>query len=67
MLDLDKEATGDYFSILNQSLGIRRQTRRSMIKFLERICQIKQYNMETIYLAINLADRYLAVLAQESK
>lgn len=38
-----------------------------MIKLMERLCDIKGYKEDSLYLSIFLADRYLAILAKSNK
>ena len=65
---LSQEMTmGDYFEHDSPNFGINRDTRESMIKLMERLCDIKAYKEDTLYLAIFLADRYLALLAEANK
>lgn len=50
---------GDYFEIESKVFGINKDTRESMIKLMERLCDIKSYKEDTLYLSIFLADLYL--------
>lgn len=38
-----------------------------MIKLMERLCDIKAYKEDTLYLSISLADRYLLYLSHTNK
>ena len=58
---------GDYFVVESSNFGINKETRESMIKLMERLCDIKAYKEDTLYLSIFLADRYLSFLAKEDK
>lgn len=58
---------GDYFEYESPNFGINKDTRESMIKLMERLCDIKAYKEDTLYLSIFLADRYLSLLAQANK
>ena len=58
---------GDYFEAPGEQFGIGKETRESMIKLMERLCDIKVYKEETLYLSILLADLYLSHLAKKDK
>jgi len=58
---------GDYFSLESKNFGINKETRESMVKLMERLCDIKAYKEDTLYLSIFIADRYLSSLAKENK
>ena len=62
MLEQDM-VIGDYFEMGGENFGIKKDTRESMIKLMERLCDIKAYKEDTLYLSISLADRYLLYLA----
>lgn len=65
---LEKEIViGDYFEHDSPNFGINRETRESMIKLMERLCDIKAYKEDTLFLSIVLADLYLATLAKANK
>ena len=66
MLEQDV-AIGDYFEFGDENFGIKKDTRESMIKLMERLCDIKAYKEDTLYLSISLADRYLLYLAKANK
>ena len=55
---------GDYFEIESPNFGINKDTRESMIKLMERLCDIKMYKEDTLHLAVHLADLYLLNLSQ---
>jgi len=58
---------GDYFDLIAPNFGINRDTRESMIKLMERLSDIKGYKEDTLFLAIFLADLYLASLVKENR
>ena len=58
---------GDYFQLESDNFGINTETRESMIKLMERLCDIKCYKEDTLYLAIHLSDLYLAKLAKANR
>ena len=60
-------SVGDYFSLESQNFGIHKETREAMVKLMERLCDIKAYKEDTLYLSIFIADRYLSSLAKENK
>lgn len=65
---LDQEIfIGDYFEVESSNFGINRDTRESMIKLMERLCDIKGYKEDTLYLSVLLADLYLSKLAKSDK
>ena len=45
------------------SLKILNDTRQHMILLVEELVRLKDYNEETLYLAISIADRFLVNLA----
>lgn len=55
-------AIGDYLQheAKDNYLGIKRETRKSMVKLLEKISNALGYKNETLFLSVSLADRYLA-------
>ena len=54
---------GDYTSDLTSSLKVTQEDRQQMVLLIEKLCDIKQYRRETLYLAVSLADTYLIGLA----
>lgn len=60
---LQKEcAIGDYINVPENSVRITEEVRLYMITVIIEVHRIKNYKEETLYLACNLADRYLALL-----
>ena len=60
---LEKEcAIGDYINVVANSVRITEEVRLYMITVIIEVHRIKKYKEETLYLACNLADRYLALL-----
>ena len=53
-------AIGDYLNVSVNYLGIKRETRKSMVKLLEKIKDALGYKHTTLFLAVSIADRYLA-------
>ena len=43
----------------NRSLNISNFARSQMVKLIEQLCFIKKYRIETIFLAVSIADRHL--------
>lgn len=63
-IQLTKEsAIGNYLNIPYCSLKILNDTRQHMILLVEELVRLKDYNEETLYLAISIADRFLVNLA----
>lgn len=56
-------AIGDYVTKKNCSLKMTDYTRQQMVMLIEDLCALKQYKVETLYLAVSIADRYLVNLA----
>ena len=56
-------AVGNYFAEKECQLDISEEARFTMIQLIEQIHQMKGYREETLHLAVNIADRYLALLA----
>ena len=54
---------GDY--ITNSPVGITRAYRESMVSFIQTLHRLKRYRAETFYIAVSIADRYLATLTNE--
>ena len=46
------------------SLELSSAHRKEMIRLIESIHRAKNYKLDTLYLAVNIADRYLANLSQ---
>lgn len=38
--------------------------RLAMVRMMEDLCKLKKYHLETFYLSVSLADRYLASIAE---
>ena len=66
MLDNEK-VIGNYFEQDSPNFGINRETRESMIKLMERLCDIKAYKEDTLFLSIFIADLYRSHLAKANK
>ena len=62
-----EKVIGDYFELKSENFGINKDTRESMIKLMERLCDIKCYKEDTLYLSIYLSDLYLSLLAKANK
>lgn len=65
---INKEyAIGNYLSAPNCSLDMSNCHRRNWVILIEHLHLIKQYKLETLYLAVSIADRYLSKLAKTGK
>ena len=60
-------AIGDYLSNPKCSLKMTDYTRQQMVMLIEDLCALKQYKIETLYLAVSIADRYLVNIAVQCK
>ena len=60
-------AIGDYVNGYENSVRVTEEVRLYMITVIIEVHRIKNYKEETLYLACNLADRYLALLALNQK
>ena len=58
-----EEAIGDYTSNPSVNVRITGQARQQMVLLIEELHALKQYKVETLYLAVSLADRYLVYIA----
>ena len=58
-----EEAIGDYTSEGACSLQITSHARQQMVLLIEELHALKRYKIETLYLAVSLADRYLVYIA----
>ena len=56
-------AVGDYLSNPRCSLDISVFARQQMVKLIEELAFMKDYKLETILIAVSLADRYLVNIA----
>lgn len=56
-------AIGNYFAEEECQLDVTEEARYTMVQLIEQIHQMKGYRYETLFLAVNIADRYLAMLA----
>lgn len=56
-------AIGNYFIEQECKLDISEEARFTMVQLIEQIHHIKDYKEETLFLAVSIADRYLALLA----
>ena len=54
---------GDYLSNPSCTLKISSFARQQMVMLIEELCNLKEYKLETLYLAVSLADRYLVNIA----
>ena len=62
MLKHDIEV-GDYVELNPRKIDNR--ARQRMVLLIEELFEHKKYKLETLYLAISLVDRYLAITIQE--
>ena len=60
---LKEISVGDYLSNANCSLDISVFARHQMVRLIEELAFLKEYKVETIFLAVSLADRYLVIIA----
>ena len=56
-------AIGNFFTEEECHLDITEEARFTMVQLIEQINHMKSYREETLFLAVNIADRYLALLA----
>ena len=56
-------AIGNYLQNPNCSLKIDDYTRQQMVMLIEDLASLKQYKVETLYLAVSIADKYLVNIA----
>jgi len=56
-------ALGDYLDCECSSLNISGAHRKEMVRLIEKLHSEKNYRIETLYLAVNIADRYLINLS----
>ena len=56
-------AIGNFFEEQECELDISEEARFTMVQLIEQINNIRDYRPETLYLAVNIADRYLALMA----
>ena len=54
-----EEAIGDYSSDRNIDNQIEDYARQQMVLLIEELHALKHYKIETLYLAVNIADKYL--------
>ena len=59
----EEKLIGDY----TRNNSITNKTRSSMILLIERLGENKEYTIDTIFLAISLLDRYLAISEQSKR
>ena len=64
MMKKDK-SIGNYFGNENNSLKIEPEDRESMVSLIQELHRVKEYSEETFYIAVCVADRYLAILAEK--
>ena len=62
-----ERALGDYLSCGQSSLNITVAHRKEMVRLIESLHSKKNYRVETLYLAVNVADRYLINLAERGE
>ena len=60
-------AIGNYLKNPNCSLQISDYTRLQMVMLIEDLASIKQYKVETLYLAVAISDKYLVNIAVQGK
>ena len=56
-------SVGDYMSNPRCSLNITEFARQQMVRLIEELAYMKDYKLETIFIAVSLADRYLVNIA----
>ena len=56
-------AVGDYFDGSGSELCSSPAHRKEMVYLVEILSHKKQYKEETVYLAVNIADRYMSIMA----
>lgn len=61
-----EQALGDYLKE-NSTLHIQSEQRKRMVILIEELVRKRRYRRETLFLAVSLADRYLATLAVVGK
>ena len=54
-----EEVIGDYTSKLNVSKEISSYSRKHMVLLIEELYSTHRYTIETLFLAVSIADRYL--------
>ena len=47
--------------------SMTKETRASLIQLVEKLVEIKNYRMDTLFLSVNLLDRFLASMKPETK
>ena len=57
-----ERAVGDYVAIPDNSIKVTEEVRLCMVTVIVEIARLKNYKEDTLYIATNLADRYLANL-----
>lgn len=57
-----EKCMGNYFK-KQSSLRIEPEDRESMVSLIQELHRVKEYSEETFYIAVSVADRYLAGLA----
>ena len=60
---------GDEIRIGNytKTSNVSNETRTSLIQLIEKLVEIKEYRMDTLFLAISLLDKFLANMKPEAK
>ena len=61
------KAIGNYFINGQQTLRIEPEDRESMVSLIQELHRVKEYSEETFYIAVCVADRYLAALAERGQ
>ena len=56
---------GDYTA--EAKSNVTRQDRANMVNLIEQIHAVKDYRTETLYLAVSLMDKYLAILTMDNR
>jgi len=56
-------SVGDYITNPICSLDVTVFARQQMVRLIEELCYMKAYKLETIFIAVSLADRYLVNVA----
>ena len=52
----EEQRIGDY----TKTKSVSNEIRSSLIQLIEKLVEIKEYRMDTLFLAVNLVDRYLS-------
>ena len=58
----EEDAIGDYTTISPTLKGVTDQTRKEMVRLIEKLVHLKGHKTAVLYLAVSLADKYLMLL-----